>query len=188
MQPILYMRYTANIIVLLLIPAALFFISVKNIWIKGVVLVAILISGINVSIEGSFFSFGPYEQSLNYLQKKHPEVKKVFHVLEATAGPFAEYTNDEIENYWYNPESTIVYTNMDVFSNMLTTQSLGQVLTKDETFCLANFPYMPFNENNVKRILSESYLTMIDTVIDNKVPRGGSILLYILKYKGNKKI
>ena len=165
MQPILYMRYIANIIVLLLVPAALFFISVKSTWIKGIVLAVILIFGVNVSIDGSFFSFGPYEQSLSHLQKKHPEVKKIFHVLEATAGPFAEYAGSGIKNYWYNPKSTIVYTNMSVFNNMPAAGSLGEVLKIDEPFCLANFPYMPFNENNVKRILSESQITTIDTVV-----------------------
>ena len=185
-QPILYMRYVANIIVLILIPVALFLMSVKNKWVKGGVLITILILGINVSLEGSFFSFGPYEQSLNHLHKKHPEIKKVFHVLEITAGPFAEYNNFHIENYWYKPDSTIVYTNLDVFRNLLTTDSLYKVLKKDEPFCVANFPYMPFNENNLKRILSESQLVKVDTVIDNKVEYGGSILLYLLKYQGIK--
>ncbi len=187
MQPIVYMRYIANIIVMILIPAALFFIAAKNVWIKGGVLIMIMVFGIAVSIEGSFFSFGPYEQSLDYLHEKHPEIKKVFHVLEATAGPFAEYANDDIQNYWYNPESTIVYTNMNVFSNLIAASSLDKILYKDESFCLADFPYMPFNENNVKKILSESQLIKIDTVVDNKVQFGGSILLYILKYNGNKK-
>jgi uncharacterized membrane protein len=134
MQPILYMRYIANIIVLILIPVTLFFMSVKNNWVKGGVLIIILILGINVSIEGSFFSFGPYEQSLNHLHKKHPEVKKIFHVLETTAGPFVEYNNVNIENYWYNPDSTIVYTNLDVFRNLLTTDSLYKVLKKMSPF------------------------------------------------------
>jgi uncharacterized membrane protein len=187
MQPILYMRYIANIIVLILIPVTLFFISIKNKWVKGVVLITILILGINVSIEGSFFSFGPYEQSLNYLHKKHPEVKKVIHVLETTAGPFAEYSSSNIENYWYNPDSTIVYTNMDVFSNLLTTDSHGKVLRKDEPFCVVNFPYMPFNENNFNRILSDSQIIKVDTVVDNKVKWGGSLLLFVLKYKGIEK-
>ena len=76
---------------------------------------------------------------------------------------------------------------MSVFDNMPAVASLRDVLKINEPFCLANFPYMPFNKNNVKRILSESQITVIDTVFDNKVPQGGSILLYILKYKGNKK-
>ena len=181
MQPILYMRYLANIIITLLVPVTLFFISSKNNWIKGIILIAILIFGIKVSIEGSFFSFGPYKQSLNYLHEKNPEIKKVFHVLETTAGPFAEYDTYDIQNYWYDPESTIVYTNMDVFTNLLKTDSLGKALKKDEPFCVANFPFMPFNENNMKRILSESKLTKLDTVLDSKGP--GFILLYMLKYQ-----
>lgn len=186
-QPILYMRYIANIIVLLLIPVTLFFISVKNNWVKGVIITVIFVLGINVSIEGSFFSFGPYEQSLNHLQSKHPNVKKIFHVLETTAGPFVEYCTNDLENYWYNPDSTIVYTNMDVFENLYKTDSLSKVLKNNEPFCVANFPYMPFNENNLKKILSESNLIQVDTVVDNKVNQGGRILLYVLKYKGKGK-
>ena len=186
-QPILYMRYIANIIVLILIPVTLFFMDTKNNWVKGIAVIVILVFGINVSVEGSFFSFGPYEQSLYHLHKKHPEVKKVFHVLETTAGPFVEYNNFDFEHYWYNPDSTIVYTNMDVFRNLLTTDSLYKVLKKDESFCVANFPYMPFNENNFNRILSESQIIKVDTVVDNKVQSGISLLLYILKYKGIEK-
>ncbi len=182
MRPILYMRYISNIIVLILVPPTLFFVYAKNRWLKGILLAAIIVSGIAVSARGSFFSYGPYEQSLVYLHKKHPEVKKVFHVLETTAGPFAEYARFGIKNYWYTPESTVVYTNMDVFDNMRSTDSLGKVLKKDERYCLANFPYMPFNENNVKRILSESKLLEVDTVYDNKARTGGYILLYMLKY------
>jgi len=187
MQPILYMRYLANIIITLLVPVTLFFMLTKNNWIKGVVLIAILTLGVKISIDGSSFSFGPYAQSLNYLHERHPEVKKVFHVLETTAGPFAEYNKFDIQNYWYNPDPTVVYTNMNVFSNLIKTKSLDKVLKKDENFCVVNFPYMPFNENNMKQILSESQLVKVDTVKDNKVPYGGSILLYMLKYKGVKK-
>ena len=181
MQPILYMRYLSNIIVLLLIPVTLFFISVKTVWIKGIVLIAILIFGINLSLEGSSFSFGPYKECMDYIHEKHPEIKKVFHVLETTVGPFVEYDNYNIQNYWYDPDSTIVYTNVDVFQNLLKTDSLGKVLKKEESFCVANYTVMPFNENNMKRILSESKLTKVDTVFDSKGP--GFILLYMLKYQ-----
>ena len=184
MRPILYMRYISNIIVLILIPPTLFFIFTKNRWVKGIILAAVFVSGIAVSVQGSFFSFGPYQHSLVYLHEKHPGVKKVFHVLETTAGPFAEYACYGIKNYWYDPESTVVYTNMDVFDNMKSTDSLGKVLKKDEQYCLANFPYMPFNENNVKRILSESKLLEVDTVYDTKAQTGGFILLYMLRYRG----
>ena len=119
---------------------------------------------------------------MDYLHEKDPEIKKIFHVLETTAGPFAEYIGKDIQNYWYNPESTIVYTNLDVFRNLIKTDSIGKVLRRDEQFCVANFPVMPFNEDNMKQILSESKLTRIDTVLDSKGPV--IILLYILKYQG----
>ena len=104
--------------------------------------------------------------------------------LKDSAGPFAECNNFDIRNYWYKPESTSVYTNMDVFDNLIQTDSLGKVLQKEEPFCLANFPIMPLNENNMKRILSESQLTRVDTVFDNKMTPGVYILLYLLKYQG----
>lgn len=184
MQPVLYMRYLSNIITLLLIPVTLFFTSARNSWIKGIVLAVILVFGIRISIEGSFFSFGPYQQSMNHIHDKCPEIKKVFHVIESSAGPFAECNNLDIQNCWYNPESTVVYTNMDVFDNLIQTDSLGKVLQEEEPFCLATFPFMPFNENNVKRILSESQPTRVDTVFDDKMTYGFCIILYLLKYEG----
>ena len=187
MQPVLYMRYISTIIVLLLVPITLFFTTTKNNWIKGIVLAAILVFGVKVSIAGSFFSFGPYQQSINHLHEKFPEIKKVFHVVEWSAGPFAVYDNFDFQNYWYNPESTVVYTNMDVFDNLIQTDSLGKVLQEEEPFCLASFSTMPFNENNVKRILSESQLTRVDTVFDNKMTPGIQIILYLLKYQGLEK-
>ena len=54
--------------------------------------------------------------------------------------------------YWYNPDSTVVYTNKAVFSNLHATGSIGSVLKKDESFCVANFPMMPFNKNNLMQI------------------------------------
>jgi uncharacterized membrane protein len=186
MQPVLYMRYISNIILLILIPATLFFTSTKNSYIKGIILIAILAFGIKISIEGSFFSYGPYRQSIDNIHNKYPEIKKVFHVFEGTAGPFAEYSNLDIQNYWYNPESTFIFTNMDVFDNLIQTNSIEKVLHKNESFCLVNFPLNTLNENNMKQILSESQLARIDTVFDNK-PHGVNILLYMLKYQGVRK-
>jgi len=103
MQPVLYMRYLSNIIILILVPVTLFFTSTKNNWIKGIVLTVIFVFGIKISIDGSFFSFGPYQQSMNQIHYKCPEIKKVFHVVESSAGPFAECSNFDIQNYWYNP-------------------------------------------------------------------------------------
>jgi uncharacterized membrane protein len=185
-QPVLYIRYIANIVIMLLIPPTLFFISVKNKWIKGIVIIVILYSGIIQSLEASDFSYGPYQQSLNYLHTKYPNTKKIFHVLELTAGPFNEYSNSDIENYWYKTDSTVVFTNMDVFTNLRTTDSLHKVLKKGEHFCVVDFINMPFNQFNLNQILSESQLIKVDTVVDNKIKYGNSLLLYMLRYKGIK--
>ena len=183
-KPVLYMRYISVIITLLLIPVTLFFTTTKNDWIKGIVLTVIFVLGIKISIDGSYFSYGPYQDSINHIHEKYPEIKKVFHVVEGAVGPFIEYNNYDIQNYWYNPEPTTVFTNMDVFDNLIQTDSIEDVLQKDESFCLVGFPVMPFNENNTKQILSESQLTKVDTVFDKKMTPGVSIILYLLKYQG----
>jgi uncharacterized membrane protein len=185
-QPILFPRYIMNVVVMLLVPPTLFFMDVNLNWVKGVLVSALLCCGVIVSIGASRFSYGPYKQSVEYLHKTYPEVKKIFHVIEVTAGPFVEYSNSNIENYWYKPEKTVVFTNMDVFVNLHATCSLSNVLIKDEPFCVASFINLPFNENNLKQILSESQLLRIDTVSDRKVEFGSKILLYILKYQGLK--
>jgi hypothetical protein len=184
-QPILFTRYITNIVVMLLIPPTLFFASTKNKWVKGVLIIVLVVYGIRSSIEASSFSYGPYEQSLKYLHETYPETKKIFHVLELTAGPFVEYNKYGFDNYWYQPDSTIAYTNMAAFSDLHATDSIGTVLKKNEPFCVVNFPNMAFNENNLKQILSESQLIRIDTVVDNKMQGGNSLLLYMLNYQGN---
>ncbi len=192
-QPILYHRYIMNIVTMLLVPPTLFFITSKNIWLKGVLIVVLLICGIVVSLKASYFSYGPYKQSIEYLQKTDPEIKNIFHVFEASVGPFIEYSNPDIKNYWFKNEQTIVFTNMDVFRNLYTTDSIGKVLKNGEPFCVASFENLPFNENNLKQILSESQVLKVDTVVDNKakfddimVAYIHKMVLYILKYQDTK--
>ncbi len=184
-QSILFVRYMANLVVMLAIPPTLFFITFKNKLIKGIILAVLLGFNFVLSYQASFFSYGPYKQSVEYLHRNYTGTKKVFHVVEVTAGPFAEYSSSDIRNYWYDPDSTIVYTNMKVFSNLQPTDSIGKVLKKDEQFCLASFAYLPFNEKNQNRILAQSQLIKIDTVVDNKTEYGTSFFLYFLKYNGS---
>lgn len=188
-QPILYPRYFTIIVILILVPPALFFSTVKNNWVKGGLITVLLVCGIYVSIGASYFSYGPYKQSVEYIHKTYPEIKKVFHIIEITAGPFVEYGNPDDENYWFKPKNTIVFTNMDVFRNLHTTDSLGKVLQKDETFCVTNPLNLGIilNEHNLKSILSSSQLLKVDTVVDHKVMNNPIIfLLYILKYQGGQ--
>jgi len=166
---------------MLMVPPALFLITFKNDWKKVIIISVLLSCGFIVSRGSSYFSFGPYKQSVEYLHKTYPEVHKVFHVIEVTVGPFVEYSPVEIENYWFNPKKTIVFTNMAVFHNLHTTASLDNVLNKDESFCVASFPNLSFNTNNLKEILAKSQLLKIDTIVDNKVGHGSKIVLFILK-------
>jgi len=78
---------------------------------------------------------------MSSIHDKCPEIKKVFHPIESSAGSFAECNSFDIQNYWYNPESTVVHTNMDVFDYLVQTDSLGKVLQDEESFCLATFPF-----------------------------------------------
>jgi uncharacterized membrane protein len=181
---ILFPRYLANLVVMLLVPPVLFFISVKNRWIKASLITFVLVFSIVLAYNASYFSYGPYKQSVEYLHNTYPAVTKVFHIIEVSAGPFAEYDNYGVDNYWYKTDSTVVYTNMDVFRNLKTTDSLGKVLKKDELFSAVSFPYLPFNDCNLKQILSESQIIKADTLFDNKVEYGSSLICYILKYKG----
>ena len=48
---------------------------------------------------------------------------------------------------------------------------------------LVKFSVMPLNEPNTNRILSESQLTRVNTVIDTKMTPGIQIVLYKLKYQ-----
>jgi hypothetical protein len=175
---------------MLIVPPTLFFITIKKKWLKGVLITALLICGIVISLKASYFSYGPYKQSIEYLHKTYPELKKIFHVFEVSAGPFIEYSNPDIKNYWFKNEQTISFTNMDVFHNLYTTDSIGKVLKNDEPFCLVGFENQPFNENNLKQILSQSQILKVDTIVDNKMKSDDimiayihKIILYILKYQ-----
>ncbi len=190
-QPILYHRYIMNIVIMLMVPPTLFLITVENKWVRAGVLVLIISCGCIISVRTSYFSYGPYKQSVEYLHYAHPDVKKIFHVIEVSAGPFIEYRAPEMENYWYKPEKTLVFTNMDVFKNLQTISSLDKALKKNEIFCTVSFCELPFNEVNLSRILSESQIMDIDTIDDNKAGADkiyvNKIVLYILKYGSEKK-
>ncbi len=79
---------------MLMVPPAVYFMGGGYKWLKAILLGSLLCCGIYISIAASYFSFGPYKQSLDYLQKARPDVKKIVHVSEITAGPFYEYGKD----------------------------------------------------------------------------------------------
>jgi hypothetical protein len=141
--------------------------------------------GLYTSFGSSYFSFGPYRQSMEYLPKAHPEVKKILHVIEITTGPLLEYSeNAGLSHYWLNNEKTIVYTNLNVFKNLHQIKTLNEFLNKDEVFCMVSFEELALNKENLNLVLSESDLIQVDTITDNKIRNGSKLLFYILRYKG----
>ncbi|MGD0518579.1 MAG: hypothetical protein ABSA26_13670, partial [Thermoguttaceae bacterium] len=186
LRPLLYPRYIMTFVTMLMVPPALFFMGGAYKWLKAILLGAFLCCGIYISIAASYFSYGPYKQSLDYLQETHPDVKKIVHVMEITAGPFYEYDKSgRWSQYCVKNEDAVWYTNMEVFDNYHAIKKIDDILKKDEVFCVVNFPYAPLNKNNFDLILSQSETVAMDTVDDNKPHGGPKILLYILKYRGN---
>jgi hypothetical protein len=188
MRPLLYQRYIMCVVTMIMVAPTLYFMSGGYKWVKAILLGAILCCGIYISITGSYFSYGPYKQSLDYLAKAHPEIKKLIHVTEITAGPFYEYgSNGPWTQYCIRNARARWYTNMYVFENYLAVDNLDHILEKGELFCAVDYPVVDFNKVNLDHILSQSETLNIDTVADNKPYSGAKILLYILKYQGEKR-
>jgi hypothetical protein len=51
----------------------------------------ILILGLRISIFNFYFSYGPYKQTIEYISSTYPEIKKILHITEVTAGPMSQY-------------------------------------------------------------------------------------------------
>ena len=90
-KPILFPRYVMTVAPLLTIAPMLALLRWRRGWLQAIVLVGALGCGGYIVLAESSFSFGPYQQALQRLAKTHPEVKKVLHLAEITANPFAEY-------------------------------------------------------------------------------------------------
>jgi 4-amino-4-deoxy-L-arabinose transferase-like glycosyltransferase len=184
-QPILYSRYIMTIVTMLMVTPTVFFITCKFKWLTRILLGILVCCGLYTSFGSSYFSFGPYRQSMEYLPKAHPEVKKILHVIEITTGPLLEYSeNAGLSHYWLNNEKTIVYTNLNVFKNLHQIKTLNEFLNKDEVFCMVSFEELALNKENLNLVLSESDLIQVDTITDNKIRNGFKLLFYILRYKG----
>jgi len=102
-----------TIVTMLMVPPALYFTTGKNKLFKGILLTLVLCCGIYTSIALSYFSYGPYKQSLEHMLKVHPEIKKIVHITEITAGPLLDHNQiGPWKHYWLENENTIFYTNL----------------------------------------------------------------------------
>jgi 4-amino-4-deoxy-L-arabinose transferase-like glycosyltransferase len=185
-KPLLFPRYIMGVVTMIMVPPALFLSHGNMKWLKAVLSGIVLLLGVYLYITGSYFSFGPYKQSAEYLADKHPEVKKMVYFHEILPGPLMEYNkNRQLEHYWLKNENTAVYTNMDVFDGLRAFNKLDDILEKDDLFCVADFQNSPLNKVNFDLILSQSQKMNVKEVVDDKTQYGTKILLYILKYRGN---
>lgn len=185
LRPILYPRYVMPLTPLLLVPALVVVLHWQRLWPKAIVLAAALGCGIFVMLAEFSFSYGPYRQSLGYLSQTHPEVKKIVHLAEITAGPFDEYgRSGQWRQFYLKNEGASWYLNMDMFAGMTAIRGLEGIMQKDEVFCLAVFDNLPLNKGNIDLLLSQCQLLACDEVVDAKPYPGIKIKLYILKYRG----
>jgi len=186
-QPILYPRYIMTVVTMIMVPPTLFIMNISNKWPRVTLLGILICCGIYTSFKSSFFSFGSYKQSMEFLAAKQPDVKKVVHIQEITTGPLLEHNEvAHLTHYWFQTDKTQVYSNMDVFSDLHQVRTLDEFLKKGEVFSAVSFLGLPFNGEVLDRILAQSELLRSDTIWDNKEGSGVQILLYKLRYRGGQ--
>ena len=180
-QPILSTRYVMAIVTMLAIPPTILFIRIKREWLKMILITVILLLSVRISVSIYSFSYGPYKQTIEYISNTYPEIKKILHITEITAGPLVEYSgNSGLSHYWLKAEMS----NVDAFTEVHQYNQPEEFLQPGEEFCAVRFNNLELNINNLNRVLSESELIKTDTVSDNKFKNGIFMQLYLLKYKG----
>jgi len=166
---------------LLAVPPAVLFTAMKGKWWKMIMMAVILFLGIRISVSTFRFSYGPYQQAVDYIATHHPEISKIMHLTEITAGPMVEYNgNSGLSHYWLKAEMS----NVDAFPEIHQYTHPGEFLETGETFCVVRFNNLELNTENLDLVLSESEHLKTDTVFDNKVEYGNIIQVYLLKYTG----
>ena len=180
-QPILSNRYVMTIVTMLVVPPTILFIRMKVKWLKIILISVILILGVWISISNFYFSYGPYKQTIEYISTTYPEIKKVLHITEVTAGPMLHYNGSSgLSHYWLKAKMS----NVDAFTEVHQYNQPGEFLQPGEEFCAVRFHNLELNKENLDLVFSESELIKTDTVSDNKLENGIIIQVYLLKYKG----
>lgn len=180
-QPILSNRYVMTIVTMLVVPPTILFIRMKFKWLTIILISVILFLGVRISVSNFYFSYGPYKQTIEYISATYPEIKKILHITEVTAGPMVEYTgNSGLSHYWLKAKMS----NVDAFTEVHQYNQPGEFLQPGEVFCTVRFHNLELNKENLELVLSESELIKTDTVNDIKLQNGIMIQVYLLKYKG----
>jgi len=180
-QPVLFSRYVMTLVTMLAVPLTILIIRIRLKWLKVLLILVILGSGIRISYSTFGFSYGPYKQTIGYIATTYPQIRKILHITEITAGPFTEYTgNSGLSHYWLKAEMS----NVDAFPEVHQYNRPGEFLQAGETFCAVRFHNLELNQENLDLVLSESELIKTDTIRDNKVEYGIFIQVYVLKFLG----
>lgn len=170
-----------TIVIMLVIPPTILVIQMRATWLKLILVSVILFLGIRISVSNFYFSYGPYKQTVEYISTTHPEIKKILHITEVTAGPMVEYNGTSgLSHYWLKAKMS----NVDAFPEVHQYNKPGEFLEAGEVFCAVRFHNLELNKENLDLVLSESELIKTDTVRDNKFKNGIIIQLYLLRYIG----
>lgn len=179
-QSILFSRYVMAIVMLPAVPIAILLANMQNRWVARALAALILVLGVSVSSTVFTFSYGPYKQAVNYIGQTYPEVKKVVHISEITAGPMLHYNgNRALQHCWLKAKMS----NVDAFTGIRQYTKPEEFLQPGETFLVAQFNTLALNLENLDLLLAQSELINTDTVTNNKVESANRILLYHLRYK-----
>ena len=181
-RPILSTRYVMTIVTMLAVAPTIFFMRMKMVWLKIILIPAIGLLSVWISVSNFSFSYGPYQQTIEYISTAYPQIRKILHLTEVTAGPLAEYSSDsQLSHYFLKAEMS----NVDAFTTVQQYSRPEEFLQPGEEFCAVRFHNLELNINNLDSVLSESELIKKDTVFDEKFKNGIFIQLYLLRYKGS---
>lgn len=180
-RPVLYPRYLMTIAPLLMVPPAIVLTRLHLPWPKAALLAGSLACGLFIVFSESSFSYGPNQQALRRLAQTHPEVRKILHLNEVTAGPLFEYGRFTWQQFYLHNAGTSWYSNMEAFDGLHPIQRLDEMVQDGEVFCLAEFAVFPLNGQNLTLVSSQCEEIGIEEISDEKSNSGVGLKLHILK-------
>ena len=184
-KPILYFRYVMTVAPLLAIAPMLALVGWRRSWLRAMVLAGALGCGAYIVTAESNFSFGPYQQAIQRLAKTHPEVKKVLHLSEHTASPFAEYgRGGSWDQAYLRNAGSSWYSNMEAMDGLTPIQDLNDWVKPGEVFCMVIFEGVPLNMANLDLVLNQCRTIAVEEVADGKPYPGIKLKLYVLARNG----
>lgn len=183
-RPVLYPRYVMTIAPLLVIPPVFVLLRMRHVVARWGVVGVMLACGLFIVFSESAFSFGPYRLALRALAREHPEVGKIVHVNEVTAGPFSEYgRGGPWAQFYLRNDGTSWYSNMEILDTVTAVPDLDAMAVPGEVVCLVEFVGLPLNGQNLDRTKARCDVIAIRDVYDDKPYAGVLLRLHILRVR-----